>query len=137
MRRYRSRLDQPNGYGLTHGAMYWQLNDESPIASWASLEYGTNTVTGRWKVQHYMAKRFFAPITAVPVIDFTQGRVDVYGTNDEMAALPAGAELVVEVWAWNRSIADGPRHTFRQDVSLKPQSSSADPLWTRSFAQIA
>ena len=39
------------------GAIYWQLNDCWPVASWASIDY-----TGRWKVLHYAAKRFFAPV---------------------------------------------------------------------------
>jgi beta-mannosidase len=38
------------------GALYWQLNDTWPVASWSSLEF-----TGRWKALHYEAKRFFAP----------------------------------------------------------------------------
>jgi len=39
------------------GAIYWQLNDIWPVASWASLDY-----FGRWKALHYYAKRFFAPL---------------------------------------------------------------------------
>lgn len=38
------------------GALYWQLNDTWPVASWSSLEF-----TGRWKALHHVAKRFFAP----------------------------------------------------------------------------
>lgn len=38
------------------GALYWQLNDCWPVASWSSIEF-----TGRWKVLHYAARRFFAP----------------------------------------------------------------------------
>ena len=40
----------------TMGALYWQLNDCWPVASWSSLEFG-----GRWKALHYEAQRFFAP----------------------------------------------------------------------------
>ena len=38
------------------GALYWQLNDCWPVASWSSLEY-----TGRWKALQHIARRFFAP----------------------------------------------------------------------------
>ncbi|MGC9346893.1 MAG: beta-mannosidase [Anaerolineae bacterium] len=41
----------------TSGALYWQLNDCWPVASWASLDY-----YGRWKALHYAARRFFAPL---------------------------------------------------------------------------
>jgi beta-mannosidase len=40
----------------TMGAIYWQLNDCWPVASWSSLEYG-----GGWKALHHEARRFFAP----------------------------------------------------------------------------
>ena len=39
------------------GSIYWQLNDVWPVASWSSLEY-----SGRWKLLHYEAKKFFAPL---------------------------------------------------------------------------
>ncbi|HLP08082.1 MAG TPA: glycoside hydrolase family 2 protein [Opitutaceae bacterium] len=38
------------------GALYWQLNDCWPVASWSSIEF-----TGRWKALHFVARRFFAP----------------------------------------------------------------------------
>jgi beta-mannosidase len=39
------------------GALYWQLNDCWPVASWSSIEF-----TGRWKALHHAARRFFAPL---------------------------------------------------------------------------
>ncbi|MCL2827305.1 MAG: glycoside hydrolase family 2 protein [Oscillospiraceae bacterium] len=65
---YASQLLQAEAikYGVEHwrrnrgrcmGAIYWQLNDIWPVASWASIDY-----FGRWKALHYYAKRFFAPI---------------------------------------------------------------------------
>ena len=38
------------------GALYWQLNDCWPVASWSSIEH-----TGRWRALHHVARRFFAP----------------------------------------------------------------------------
>ena len=65
---YASQLLQADAirYGVEHwrrnrgrcmGAIYWQLNDCWPVASWASIDY-----FGRWKALHYLAKRFFAPV---------------------------------------------------------------------------
>jgi len=65
---YASQLLQADAirYGVEHwrrnrgrcmGAIYWQLNDIWPVASWASIDY-----FGRWKALHYYAKRFFAPV---------------------------------------------------------------------------
>ncbi len=65
---YTSQLLQAEAirYGVEHmrrhrgrcmGALYWQLNDIWPVASWASIDY-----FGRYKALQYVAKRFFAPI---------------------------------------------------------------------------
>ncbi len=67
---YASQLLQADAirYGVEHlrrnrtdmrcmGAIYWQLNDIWPVASWSSIDY-----FGRWKALHYSAKRFFAPV---------------------------------------------------------------------------
>lgn len=39
------------------GALYWQLNDNWPVNSWAGIDY-----YGRWKALQYMARHFFADI---------------------------------------------------------------------------
>ena len=65
---YASQLLQAEAirYGVEHwrrnrgrcmGAIYWQINDIWPVASWSSIDY-----FGRWKALHYYAKRFFAPV---------------------------------------------------------------------------
>lgn len=43
--------------GRCMGAIYWQINDCWPVASWSSIDY-----FGRWKALHYFARRFFAPV---------------------------------------------------------------------------
>lgn len=43
--------------GRCMGAVYWQINDNWPVASWSSIDY-----FGRWKAMHYLAEDFFAPV---------------------------------------------------------------------------
>ena len=45
--------------GRCMGAIFWQINDCWPVASWAAIDSA-----GRWKALQYRARRFFAP-TAV------------------------------------------------------------------------
>jgi len=66
------------------GALYWQLNDCWPVASWASLDY-----FGRWKALHYLAKRFFAPMLISGVEDAERQAVDIHLTSDRTTAVPA------------------------------------------------
>ncbi|MFV0322371.1 MAG: beta-mannosidase, partial [Alphaproteobacteria bacterium] len=40
------------------GTLYWQLNDNWPVSSWSSIQY-----SGRWRLLHYLAKRFYAPLS--------------------------------------------------------------------------
>ena len=57
------------------GALYWQLNDNWPVASWASIDY-----YGRWKALHYMAARFYAPLAVS--IHKTEESAAVYLENE-------------------------------------------------------
>lgn len=58
------------------GTLYWQLNDNWPVASWSSIDY-----TGKWKLLHYAAKRFYAP--ALPIAyQKEDGKVEVYVVHD-------------------------------------------------------
>lgn len=61
----------------TAGAIYWQLNDCWPVASWACLDYYK-----RKKGLYYYSKRFFADI--LPVIKQEDGNIAVYGVNDKL-----------------------------------------------------
>ncbi|MBO5214847.1 MAG: glycoside hydrolase family 2 protein [Clostridia bacterium] len=65
---YASQLLQAEAikYGVEHlrrnrgrcmGALYWQLNDCWPVASWSSIDSN-----GRYKALHYEARRFFEPV---------------------------------------------------------------------------
>jgi len=69
------------------GTLYWQLNDNWPVSSWASLNYG-----GSWKYLHYMARRFYAP-TIISASTNAEGEVEVWVTNDELRPKTLTARL--------------------------------------------
>jgi beta-mannosidase len=88
---YASQLIQAEGlrYGVEHwrrnrgrcmGAIYWQLNDCWPVASWASIDY-----FGRWKALHYSAKKFFSPILISACEEGTD--VSLHVSNETLKAV--------------------------------------------------
>ncbi len=68
------------------GALYWQINDCWPVASWASIDY-----FGRWKALHYMAKKFFAPVLVSGVENAEKSTVEIHVSCDAKA--PVKGEL--------------------------------------------
>ena len=109
------------------GALYWQLNDCWPGASWSSIEF-----TGRWKALHFFAKRFYAPLAISAHVDFDEnmalgnyrenrvGRVDLYTVYDgeknlqtrlEWQLYHFGGELVRE---GEKIVALSPRQSAKQ-----------------------
>jgi beta-mannosidase len=66
---------------LCMGTLFWQLNDNWPVCSWASVEYG-----GKWKLLHYMAKRFFDPVLAT-VRPTPDGHIELWVSNDRRTAI--------------------------------------------------
>ncbi len=106
------------------GALYWQLNDCWPVASWSSIEF-----TGRWKALHHVARRFFAPALVsahVPGDEdtiignyrtTTVDAVHLFTVYD--APQPARGEL-----RWELFHVDGPVIARgRQQVALRPDES--------------
>lgn len=86
---YLSQLIQAEGirYGVEHwrrhygrcmGAIYWQLNDCWPGASWSSIDY-----SGRWKALHYHSKKFYADVLLS--LCETDDDVSIHLTNDTLA----------------------------------------------------
>ena len=61
--------------GRCMGAVYWQINDCWPVASWAGIDS-----RGRWKALQYRARHFFAP-TAVTLAEAGDGYT-VHVTNE-------------------------------------------------------
>ncbi|UVI30225.1 beta-mannosidase [Paenibacillus spongiae] len=90
---YVSQLLQADAikYGVEHwrrhrgrcmGAIYWQLNDCWPVASWSSIDS-----FGRWKALHYASKRFFNPLLVSAMETGT--KVELHVSNESPDAVPA------------------------------------------------
>ena len=90
------------------GTLFWQLNDDWPVASWSSIEYG-----GKWKSVQHMARRFFAPVAVVGGPD---GAVKVLNDTAESV----GGEVVLEYWTYGGRIAK----TERFAVAAPPDSAT-------------
>ena len=58
------------------GSIYWQLNDNWPVASWSSIDY-----FGRWKALHYIAKRAYDNVLVSCAKD--GHRVSVHVSNEQ------------------------------------------------------
>lgn len=115
-------------YGVEHwrrnrgrcmGAIYWQLNDCWPVASWASIDY-----FGRWKALHYAAKRFFAPLTA-SILD-EGSSMAVWVENERLEASPWRIEAFLKdmqnqiLWQDSREESAAPlsaKEVLRADFS--------------------
>ncbi len=70
------------------GTLYWQLNDNWPVCSWSSIEHG-----GRWKLLHYAARRFFAPVHCLAIQN--QAEVEVWAVNDTLRDVDAEFSIQV------------------------------------------
>lgn len=79
--------------GRCMGAVYWQYNDNWPVASWSSVDY-----YGRWKALQYRAKAFFANVLLSCPVDGS--RVELHLSNEGRA--PASGTV-----GWNLIDTDG------------------------------
>ena len=94
------------------GALYWQLNDTWPVASWSSIDYN-----GGWKPLHYSAKRFFAP-ELLTIHENSNSAVEIRLCSDRQA--PMKGELKVSLYNF-----DGTHETvFKERISAEADSVS-------------
>ena len=83
--------------GKCMGALYWQMNDNWPVASWASVDY-----FGRWKPLQYAARKFFRP--AAGSLFVKDGRAYAYVTNETASDIKVKA--VIRIKKFDFSVID-------------------------------
>ncbi|KAF2896968.1 hypothetical protein ILUMI_09207, partial [Ignelater luminosus] len=92
-RQWRSDVND-KGKGFTMGALYWQLNDVWAAPSWSGIDFN-----GKWKMLHYYAKNFFAPIILVGDL-ISDSRINVYVISDLMETV-FNATITVNILRWD------------------------------------
>jgi beta-mannosidase len=90
----------------TMGALYWQLDDCWPVASWSSLDY-----TGGWKALHHYARRFYNPVLIVPVEE--EKGLKIYAVSD--LDQPLDAELHLGVYTYDGTTVQEGKTPLRLD----------------------
>ncbi len=82
------------------GTLYWQLNDNWPVASWSSIEYG-----GKWKQLHYHARRFYASLASMTFQK--NNELEIWSVNDLQKVQDFSVKAIVydfsgkELKSWN------------------------------------
>ncbi len=107
------------------GALYWQLNDCWPVASWASLDYER-----RWKALHYDARRFFAPMMVSGVEHPETNTVDVWVTSDAVEA--RSVRIVADLYT-----VDGEKLRTVEETIQTPVNGSAIAFTLDASEEIA
>lgn len=132
-------------YGVEHwrrnrgrcmGTLYWQLNDNWPVASWASIDY-----FGRWKALHYMACRFYA-LTASGLIK-DGNRICLFVENETAQQIKWKGEICLknmdcEVLARveTAGITDGFTSEKAAELDFSQFSADGDDTWAEAvFAE--
>ncbi len=72
--------------GRCMGSIYWQFNDNWPVASWSGIDY-----YGRYKALHYMAREFFAPVAGS--IEKTDNEMAFWISNESTEAVRMLAKI--------------------------------------------
>jgi beta-mannosidase len=99
------------------GAIYWQLNDCWPVASWSSIDY-----YGRWKALQYYARRFYNDLLVSPHQE--NGGVAVYVVSDK--TVPVTGELRLRVMTFDGKM-----------LVEKKESVEVTPLSSKIYMQLS
>uniref|UniRef100_W8BI92 beta-mannosidase n=1 Tax=Ceratitis capitata TaxID=7213 RepID=W8BI92_CERCA len=114
---YRSLRDTEHH---TMGALYWQLNDVWVAPSWSSIDF-----YGNYKLLHYWAKYFMAPIHIVALYDSDQDALNVSLICDKLEVDFRGLEVSMNIYKWSDLF---PKKQTVWPVILKPNGVQYDKI---------
>ncbi|KAK6049543.1 hypothetical protein COOONC_12952, partial [Cooperia oncophora] len=113
-RRYRNLL-LPSGLGNTMCALYWQLNDVWAAPTWSTIDFDLN-----WKMAHYEARRFMAPVI---VVMYTSGLNDLGVTVvNDLSSEIEDAAVQIDMFAWTNGF--DPIYSEGAAVDIAPLSAT-------------
>ena len=92
------------------GSLFWQHNDCWPVASWSSRDY-----YGRWKAQHYFARKAFEDILISPIAE--NDTLDIYIVSDRLKATKGTLDIRVMDFRGNLLFEK------KKNVTLPPNTS--------------
>ncbi|MEA1911146.1 MAG: glycoside hydrolase family 2 protein, partial [Spirochaetota bacterium] len=90
------------------GTLYWQLNDNWPVASWSSIEY-----SGKWKLLHYAAKEFYKPVH-LSVFSKDKKKIEIYGLNDTDKDI--SGLLLIEIMGFDGTILEKKEYKVKLNI---------------------
>lgn len=93
------------------GTLFWQHNDCWPVASWASRDY-----YGRWKAQHYFARKAYRDILVSPITD-EDGVLNIQVVSDRLKS--CNGTLQVEVM----KLTGEKVSSFKRNIKIDANSS--------------
>lgn len=93
------------------GSLFWQHNDCWPVASWSSRDF-----YGRWKAQHYFAKKAFENILVSPIAK--DGNLLVYIVSDSLKTIKGSLNVTISDFYGNVIFCE------KKNVSVKANSSN-------------
>ncbi|XP_022214341.2 beta-mannosidase [Drosophila obscura] len=114
---YRSLRDTAHN---TMGALYWQLNDVWVAPSWSGIDF-----YGNWKLLHYWARDFLAPIAIVAQHDKPEDSLNIILICDEPQVETEGLIVVANTHLWSQLL---PSKSINWTVTLRPNGVQYDKV---------
>lgn len=107
--------------GRCMGSIYWQFNDNWPVASWSSMDY-----YGRYKALHYMARSFYAPVAGS--IQKEGAAMSFWISNESMDKTAVTARMTLKTLEF--TVLD------ETELSAEVPPLTAKCLLTRDFSEL-